>query len=88
MDDLKEAHKRHSNQVEKVIETQNSIEKRIDSTTSSIINLGGTIESKFESSDKNVENVFNVSKSVKTLIYINIVLSVIAILIAITDRTI
>ncbi len=79
LDELKEAHKRHSNQVEKVIETQNSIEKRIESTTSSIINLGGTVENKFESSNKNVENV---SKSVKTLLYINIVLSVIAILIA------
>lgn len=82
LNELKEAHKRHSNQVDNVIETQKSIEKGIESTNSSITNLGRTIVSKFESSDKNVENVFNVSKSVKTLIYINIVLSVIAILIA------
>lgn len=82
LDELKEAQKRHSNQVNKVIETQDSIEKGIASTNSSIVNLGRTIESKFESSDKNVKNVFNVSTSVKILIYINIVLSVILILIA------
>lgn len=82
LNELKEANKRHTNQVDKVIETQNSLDKKLESSNSSIINLGRTIERKFESSEKNVENVFNVSKSVKTLVYINIVLSVIAFLIA------
>lgn len=35
-----------------------------------------------ESTGKNVENIFNVSKSIKTLIYLNIALSIIAILTA------